>query len=51
MRLRSLLPGIPLLMATFCSVVWAGPAQVDGQRIIAADQEPGNWMSHGRTYD
>lgn len=51
MRSRSLLPGIPLLMATFCSVVWAGPAQVDGQRIIAADQEPGNWMSHGRTYD
>ncbi|MBF8780359.1 PQQ-dependent dehydrogenase, methanol/ethanol family [Pseudomonas fulva] len=26
-------------------------AEVDGQRIIAADKEPGNWMSHGRTYD
>lgn len=26
-------------------------AQVDGQRILQADQEPGNWMSHGRTYD
>ncbi|MBV4536321.1 PQQ-dependent dehydrogenase, methanol/ethanol family [Pseudomonas urmiensis] len=26
-------------------------AQVDGQRIIDADKEPGNWMSHGRTYD
>lgn len=24
---------------------------VDGARIIAADQEPGNWLSHGRTYD
>jgi alcohol dehydrogenase (cytochrome c)/quinohemoprotein ethanol dehydrogenase len=23
---------------------------VDGTRIINADQEPGNWMSHGRTY-
>jgi len=27
------------------------PADVDGQRIQRADQEPGNWMSHGRTYD
>jgi PQQ-dependent dehydrogenase (methanol/ethanol family) len=26
------------------------PAAVDGARIIAADKEPGNWMSHGRTY-
>ncbi len=31
---------------------WAAPpANVDGQRIINADREPGNWMSHGRTYD
>lgn len=33
----------------------AGPqapqvAAVDGRRIAAADQEPGHWMSHGRTY-
>ncbi|MBD2859447.1 PQQ-dependent dehydrogenase, methanol/ethanol family [Spongiibacter sp. KMU-158] len=27
------------------------PAAVDGARIMAADKEPGNWMSHGRTYD
>jgi quinohemoprotein ethanol dehydrogenase len=27
------------------------PADVDGARIIAADEEPGNWMSHGRTYN
>ena len=26
-------------------------ANVDGARIIAADKEPGNWMSYGRTYD
>lgn len=26
-------------------------AEVDGKRIIEADKEPGNWMSHGRTYD
>ena len=28
-----------------------GPAAVDAARIIAADAEPGNWMTHGRTYD
>jgi len=26
-------------------------AAVDGERIRAADKEPGNWMSTGRTYD
>ena len=26
------------------------PAAVDAKRLIAADSEPGNWMSHGRTY-
>lgn len=26
-------------------------ANVDARRIINADREPGNWMSHGRTYD
>lgn len=51
MKIRSLILGTPLLMSAFCPVVLAGPAQVDGQRIIMADQEPGNWMSHGRTYD
>ena len=29
----------------------AAVAQVDGARIINANSEPGNWMSHGRTYD
>ncbi len=27
-----------------------GPADVDTARLLAADKEPGNWMSHGRTY-
>jgi quinohemoprotein ethanol dehydrogenase len=27
-----------------------GPANVNEARIAAADREPGNWMSHGRTY-
>ncbi|HZD52745.1 MAG TPA: PQQ-dependent dehydrogenase, methanol/ethanol family, partial [Woeseiaceae bacterium] len=28
----------------------AAVAMVDGARIEAADSEPGNWLSHGRTY-
>ena len=27
-----------------------GAATVDGARIVAADSEPQNWLSHGRTY-
>ena len=27
-----------------------GPAAVDAARLGAADQDPGDWMSHGRTY-
>jgi PQQ-dependent dehydrogenase (methanol/ethanol family) len=26
-------------------------ARVNAERLIAADSEPGNWMTHGRTYD
>jgi quinohemoprotein ethanol dehydrogenase len=26
------------------------PAQVDANRIVQADQDPGNWLTHGRTY-
>ena len=29
----------------------AKAAAVDTARIVAADSEPGSWMSHGRTYD
>jgi len=29
----------------------SGVAQIDAQRIQDADSEPGNWLSHGRTYD
>ena len=28
-----------------------GPAAVTAARLVAADSEPGQWMSHGRTYD
>ena len=27
-----------------------GAASVDGERLVNADSEPGQWMSHGRTY-
>ena len=33
------------------SRTYSGPADVDGQRILNADAEPGNWMSYGRTYN
>ncbi|MHB9879275.1 PQQ-dependent dehydrogenase, methanol/ethanol family [Pacificimonas sp. ICDLI1SI03] len=29
---------------------WAGPAEVDHNRLTAADQFPGQWMAPGRTY-
>jgi alcohol dehydrogenase (cytochrome c)/quinohemoprotein ethanol dehydrogenase len=28
----------------------AAPAAVNAERLVAADSEPGQWMSHGRTY-
>ena len=48
-------PGINLRLAALalamaCSSL-AMAAEVDGKRIVGADNEPGNWMSHGRTYD
>ena len=27
------------------------PANVDNSRLLRADEEPGNWMTHGRTYN
>ena len=44
-----LLPAV--LIGLGCAVAQAGPAAVDAARLLAADREPGNWMSHGRTYD
>ena len=33
-----------------CQKEASSPAAVDETRLIAADNEPGNWMAHGRTY-
>ena len=44
--------GLALVLAALPAVALArGPADVDGARIRAADKEPGEWMSGGRTYD
>ncbi len=52
--LRHLLGGLlSLALAVPGPQLLAGapkPAWVDAQRLQQADQEPGNWMSHGRTY-
>src|SRR5687768_1193470 len=54
---RTLVP--TLLLALACSacqkkepVATASvkPARVDATRIVQADQDPGNWLTHGRTY-
>ena len=36
--------------ATAPAAVPSLAAAVDGARIVAADTEPGNWLTHGRTY-
>ncbi len=33
------------------SRLYSGPADIDGARILNADDEPGNWMTYGRTYN
>lgn len=47
-RLVGRLAGLSLLLPA--GLALAGNANVDARRLIAADKEPGNWMSHGRTY-
>ena len=40
-----------LLLLSACSNIHNSAGSVDGRRILLADRDPGNWMSHGRTYD
>ena len=37
--------------ADIAATIRAGTANLNAERIIAADSEPGNWLAHGRTYD
>jgi len=46
--MRMLLPIFALLLAG-CSHRTT-PASVDAARILHADRDPGNWLTHGRTY-
>ncbi len=53
---RAPLAALLLTLTLFaCSQAGTGPApgaaQVDSGRLLNADGEPGQWMSHGRTYD
>ena len=57
--LRWLLLGLWALLLAFVGVASCEPSQekrlregsaIDGARIVAADREPGNWLTHGRTY-
>jgi len=52
--IRPLVLAAALAAMSFGSVValgaGSGAATVDGARIIAADGEPQNWLTHGRTY-
>jgi quinohemoprotein ethanol dehydrogenase len=56
---RTLAIGLALISSAGChskngtserSGTGVSPASVDETRMLRADQEPGNWMSHGRTY-
>jgi len=47
--IKTALYALAALAATGCLPA-PGPAAVDEARIAAADNEPGAWMTHGRTY-
>ena len=47
MRYREFISFITLIILFGCSQEF----NVSGKRIIEANLEPENWMSHGRTYD
>ena len=51
MSLRALVVAIGILgTVAACTRSVRPPGDVDTARIVAADDEPGNWLTHGRTY-
>lgn len=49
--LRPLLPAAGAVAAALhIAALAAAPAAVDHERLVAADEEPGQWMAPGRTY-
>ena len=51
LRLPRLFGMLALAGACASALAAGGAARVDSARLLGADQEPGQWMSHGRTYD
>jgi quinohemoprotein ethanol dehydrogenase len=50
-RSKALTAALLALSVFLCgSSAQAGPAAVDQQRLANADEDPGQWMSHGRTW-
>jgi len=48
-RLRHWL-AVPILLAVVLASMFSQAADIDHQRALAAEQEPQNWLLHGRTY-
>ena len=44
-------PAAPVAIGGDVTTRLGEAANIDGDRIIHADQTPGDWLSHGRTYD
>ena len=49
--LNSPVLGLCLLILAVGASAGQGAADVNGERIMGADNEPGSWLAHGRTYD
>ncbi|MCC7120685.1 MAG: PQQ-dependent dehydrogenase, methanol/ethanol family [Gammaproteobacteria bacterium] len=49
-RIAAAVPAISAALSPVPAASAAPALPVTGERIVAADSEPGNWMSHGRTY-
>jgi quinohemoprotein ethanol dehydrogenase len=49
--MKTLAAAIGLSVLFALSACGRAPAAVDEARILRADHEPGNWLTHGRTYD
>ncbi len=50
MKATRLVPVILLIGGLAVAASERPPAEVDTKRIVGADREPGNWLTHGRTY-
>ena len=49
--MKRLIPLAAICLSTLALAAPPTPGAVDEKRLLNADQEPQNWMAHGRTYD